>query len=56
MSLPTGTGVTPEDISKICGIIRLAIQDSDRVRRALQDELLTTVPTDKQLETEITVR
>lgn len=56
MSLPTGTGVTPEDISKICGIIRLAIQDSDRVRRALQDELLATVPTGKQLAAEITVR
>jgi dTDP-4-amino-4,6-dideoxygalactose transaminase len=56
MSLPTGTGVTSEDISKICTIIRTAIQESDQVRRTLQNELLATVPTPKQLETEITSR
>lgn len=40
MSLPTGTGVTSEDISKICQIIRLAVQESDQVRRTLQSKML----------------
>jgi len=40
MSLPTGTGVTAKDISKICQIIRLAVQESSQVRRVLQSKLL----------------
>jgi len=35
MSLPTGSGVTFEDISKICQIIRLAIKESHKVRHSL---------------------
>lgn len=35
MSLPTGSGVTSEDISKICQIIRLAIKESRKVRQFL---------------------
>ncbi|PSN16450.1 dTDP-4-dehydro-6-deoxyglucose aminotransferase [filamentous cyanobacterium CCT1] len=35
MSLPTGTGVTPEDISKICQIICLAIKESHKVKHFL---------------------
>jgi len=40
MSLPTGTGVTSEDISKICQIIRVAIQESHKIRQFLQNKLL----------------
>jgi len=40
MSLPTGTGVTKENISQICHIIRLAVQESDQIRRLLQSKLL----------------
>jgi len=40
MSLPTGTGVTKENISQICHIIRLAVQESDQIRRLLHSKLL----------------
>ncbi|HIK19450.1 MAG TPA: aminotransferase class I/II-fold pyridoxal phosphate-dependent enzyme [Leptolyngbyaceae cyanobacterium M33_DOE_097] len=40
MSLPTGTGVTSEDISKICQIIRVAVQESHKIRQFLQNKLL----------------
>jgi dTDP-4-amino-4,6-dideoxygalactose transaminase len=33
--LPTGTGVTPADIGKICSIIRLALENSVQVSEAL---------------------
>jgi dTDP-4-amino-4,6-dideoxygalactose transaminase len=38
LSLPTGTGVTSEDISKICQLIRLAVQESSQVKRLLQSQ------------------
>jgi dTDP-4-amino-4,6-dideoxygalactose transaminase len=50
MSLPTGTAVTQEDISKICEIIRLAIQKSEQVRQVLQNNQSTEASTSIDLE------
>jgi dTDP-4-amino-4,6-dideoxygalactose transaminase len=33
--LPTGTGVTPEDVGKICAIVRSAIEHRDEIQEAL---------------------
>lgn len=42
MSLPTGTGVTADDISRICQIIHLAVQEGYKIRRLLHNKLLET--------------
>jgi dTDP-4-amino-4,6-dideoxygalactose transaminase len=35
MSLPTGTAVGPEEIATVCAIVRLAIQNSQEIKRQL---------------------
>jgi dTDP-4-amino-4,6-dideoxygalactose transaminase len=35
MVLPTGQAVSPEDVAKICGIVGVAIENADSVRRVL---------------------
>jgi dTDP-4-amino-4,6-dideoxygalactose transaminase len=39
MSLPTGTAVTGEDISKICKIIQICVQESGEIKRLLQKQV-----------------
>jgi len=36
MSLPTGTAITREDISKICQIIQLCVKESGEIKRLIQ--------------------
>lgn len=36
MSLPTGTAITKEDISKICQIIQLCVKESGEIKRLIQ--------------------
>lgn len=44
LSLPTGTAVNPEDIGKICGLIRIAVEQSSAIRQRLnRDEASLTL-------------
>ena len=36
MSLPTGTAITREDISKICQIVQLCVKESGEIKRLIQ--------------------
>ena len=38
LSLPTGTSITPADISTICGIIRLVVTNGGEISERLRDE------------------
>lgn len=38
LSLPTGTAVSPETISRICHIIRVAVANSEEIRERLREE------------------
>jgi hypothetical protein len=35
LTLPTGTAVDESIIARVCGILRAAVEDAPRVRRAL---------------------
>jgi dTDP-4-amino-4,6-dideoxygalactose transaminase len=37
MTLPTGTAVTPRDVSRICHVVRFAIEHSAEIERRLQE-------------------
>lgn len=39
MSLPTGTAITGEDISKICQIIQLCVEESGEIKRLIQKKV-----------------
>lgn len=40
LSLPTGTSVTPSDIETICRVVRLAVQEGEKIRQFMRDEAL----------------
>lgn len=43
MSLPTGTGVTQEEISKLCGLLKLVIEDGLNISKNLVSQPSSTV-------------
>jgi dTDP-4-amino-4,6-dideoxygalactose transaminase len=41
MALPTGTAVNVQEVQQICQLIRLAVQESDEIRKLMQQKLFS---------------
>jgi len=46
LALPTGTGVGPDEISRVCQIVRLAVAKAESLRSRLEDSLTPLKPHD----------